>query len=410
MNILFICDILHPMGSGAEYANYLLANYLATEGYRVTIVYDGIINKGHTQKETYKEITYVPLKLAFPHMPPTYLAYYIRPEALNKIVEMSKNFDVVIIGHYVINKQLLVKLRIPKILLMHDYFPLCPLSTKYNYLTYKLCTEPKCSLCIFKYGLRKHKIISIPSLMLHKLKRQHLLETLTCFDKIVFVSKGQREVFFKGISKIKEIDIAHEILKRSDVSYNIVVPQVNNFTRTTRATIVIYNGGLMYEKGYNIVLDVANRAKENKLKLSFILTRTCQQHMIKKANIIFLGNIPRSTYTRILWRSMVALYPSLWYEPFGYAVAEIIFAKVPLISSQSIGLLELFCNEGINPTKLFTIVKEKYNPLKYFKGLLEVMRYYQEFKERSIKAYEILQKIVHKGKYTRFKSIIDKVV
>jgi hypothetical protein len=130
--------------------------------------------------------------------------------------------------------------------------------------------------------------------------------------------------------------------------------------------IVLYVGMIENRKNLQTILKVADRIKELKQNVSFVLVGKIGHggmriidEINKRNNVIHLKNIDDEKLKLLYNISDVFLFPSL-YEGFGYPPLEAMQSGLPVIASNNTSLKELLGNGAIlcEPQDINAIVKE----------------------------------------------------
>lgn len=125
-------------------------------------------------------------------------------------------------------------------------------------------------------------------------------------DRILCVSKRQAEIISTA---------APELGNKIEVVYNPPPPTWTK-TRKRKSPTFLYVGGRSYIKGYHIVKLLMKRINAN-----FVLTKI-ERNVLTKSRVVKLGEVPDRLMDRLYGEAWALLFPSLWEEPFGYAVLE----------------------------------------------------------------------------------------
>jgi len=131
--------------------------------------------------------------------------------------------------------------------------------------------------------------------------------------------------------------------------------------------IVLYVGRLVYEKGPQLLIEVASKLRRGDLKYLIVGDGSMRPYLMdltKKLGVAdkvyFLGHIPDGDLSALYRWAWVAVFPSL-YEPFGIVALEAMGAGAPVIVSGVGGLDE--------------IVQDGYNGLKFLPGWSDSLAY-----------------------------------
>lgn len=425
--VTFISDIVYPNGSGAEFANYLIIREISRK-HHVNMLYCKDMNKISPEgfyRESHNNLSLIPLAIFnLPvgnkgfniHM----MSLHIPSKIFNKINKVLDNSDVIIISHYAYGLLRYRKLiSSPILVLIHDYFPICPRSTLFNYMFQDLCFGPSSGLCpkcyyIFSklntYASMFKLCTKIPCYVLGDVVTYQKLKLLCKADRLIFVSKGLKNIILQTI-KNNYPSLYTCLSKKAAVCYNPLPPKafkrllVNQNEKmrhfSEKRINLLYNGGLSLEKGFHIILSLIRYLRNSKgsmflnkisnvEEINIALTKSINRgKRVKNSSPItikYYDRLPRVKYEKLLKESHILIYPSLWYEPFGYSILEALIERIPVITTGRAGIFELLGNDLNEISRYVCITGTR--PLDILRKILHIVKYYSSSVEKSSKAIE----------------------
>ena len=235
-----------------------------------------------------------------------------------------------------------IKSRLPVILDVHDYWPVCFAKDMY-YLNKKFCEKRstfKCSFCLFS-KFRFPVFFSLPFLKIEKIWRRKLLEKI---EKIIVHSNFVKQVLQEAEEfENKEINV---------IPYPLMIsaPEKIKKPEIEKELKLLFAGRVDFHKGADLLLEIAKSLKEHDINLRIDvlgrgkLTKALER---KDLNIYVHGFLGKERF-KFFEKAHFLIAPSRWPEPFGIVALEGAAYDTPVITLEtSGGLAEIVKENGI---------------------------------------------------------------
>ena len=220
--------------------------------------------------------------------------------------------------------------RMPVVITIHDYKPICPLGTKLL-PDGRLCEERAGMVC-FRSGC-----VSLPQLM-----REHVRY------RLIARALAHGKVLLVGTESMRRA-LGREGIRCEVVGYPVTPPAPDFARRPAEHPTFLYCGRLAPEKGVGLLLRAFARivGELPRLRLRLIgdgperarLQRLASDLGVAEA-VSFAGWQPRGEVDRSMAEAWALVAPSLWAEPFGLVAPEAIMRGLPVVASAAGGLAE----------------------------------------------------------------------
>ncbi len=236
---------------------------------------------------------------------------------------------------------------IPLVQTLHDYQLVCP--------NYKLFNGKK-ELCTSCFGNKFSNAIRYSCVDNSKIKSA--IAALELFmnkglyrnkvSRFIAPSKFVRTMITQGgVDKDKVEVLPHFLfLDQYKMSNECEVPSLLS-THGIQSPYFIYSGRLVHEKGIQFLVDLwssftpdAQLVIAGEGPLLNDLIHTVKEKGMEK-RIVFLGHLDHDDLMPVIAHARAMLVPSIWHEPFSYAVYEAMACGVPVIASTRGGMQEL---------------------------------------------------------------------
>jgi glycosyltransferase involved in cell wall biosynthesis len=337
LNILFLSELFYPHGSGAELATYNYADMLSKAGCRITVVTNKFGEEAQFSKVNSFNIIRIPL---FDGSEGTKFSVLTRIDVLvsNFLTKLVKWSDVVYVPRFWFSAILLAKsCNKPVITHLHDYIPICPLSTSCCLPNMEACKATFCKpRCIYAFEKRRGRNLRKAALSTAlNLSIGQLVPRLVRFsDAIICVSKNQRDNLLVKQGSLRD---------KMHVIYNPVSDFIN---LEIAGRDFGYFGGLDPLKGFQVLLAALKRrsiyhlenVKINATKFEIIDPSVLK--LLEKLGITPYGKVSLEEFRRIYKSIRTVLVPSLWNEPWPYGVVEALLQRRLLVASAIGGIPE----------------------------------------------------------------------
>lgn len=222
---------------------------------------------------------------------------------------------------------------------LHDYQPISCNAAVFNDLGRKSFFDSLKEEVLFElseHASISRALLSTLSSPVHRLGRSFVAEA----DEILCVSKRQAEIIARK---------APELAGRIQVIYN-PLPELVVVEKRLSTPSMIYLGGDSHIKGFNIFLKASYELLKQSSDIKFTLTRDfkhASRLLIERLNRKFgraynlAGYLKHEQLADLYSSSWALLFPSMWEEPFGYAVVEAMLAGTVPIASNVGGVSEI---------------------------------------------------------------------
>jgi glycosyltransferase involved in cell wall biosynthesis len=350
MNILFLSEMLHPHGGGAELATYLYASLLSKADFNVAVITNRFAGELEFSKSGNLAIYRLPLFKGSRTVKYSILRRFdvLFSSFMRKMVKWA---DVVYIPRFWYSAIPLAKAYgKPVITHLHDYIPICPLSNIYDALKDAVCNHNSqlCSAgCIYVYertqgrGFRE----TLTSVTLNSTLGRYLGKFVKLSDAIICVSKAQKNIITKVEPSLSaKIHVIYNPLP--EPSYIDI--EGNDFG---------YFGGLDFSKGFHILCKAMmhiNRVNHKSTRIHATKFPDSDEQLIRslgQLGILPYGKLDSDEYEKVYRQVRAVIVPSIWPEPWPYVVVEAIIRGRFIIASSTGGIPEQV--EGCKGTLLF---------------------------------------------------------
>ncbi len=333
MNVLFLSEQYYPFGSGAEVATSLYAELLGQKGFDVAVVTNSFSETRKVVKEKNVTVHYLPL--FGPNQSPKYSMLKRSDVLFSKLLtELIDWADVVYVPRFWFLAIPFAKMhKKPVIVHLHDYIPICPLSNVYRKTETKPCDKLSCLNCIYAFeqegSLRRTLVSTISNLTLGNI----FPKLIELSDAVVCVSKAQKDIITQN---------APRLLPKTSVIFN---PYVEPEDSTIEGKDFGYFGGSDKFKGFRTLLKAVASVNTNAEATINIQTtkipKNVREHAyLEKAGFILNGKLDKQTYNVLYKKISTVLVPSLWPEPWPYAIVEALLSGRYIIASSIGGIPE----------------------------------------------------------------------
>jgi len=337
LNILFLSELFYPHGGGAELATYLYAKLLAEAKTDVVVITNRFVGEPEFSFNEGFKVYRLPL---FDRTENVKYSILKRVDVLfsSFMRKWIKWADVVYVPRFWFSAIPLAKAyKKPVIVHLHDYIPICPLATFYNFKEDRVCDHAFCSVdCIYRGERRKRGLLkSAGSTFLNMSVWRFLRKCISQADAVICVSKAQRNILAKS---------APWLAPKLRVIYN-PLPPLSPWP--INGDYFGYFGGTSYVKGFNVLLRALEYRKLQGHKSIFVYGTkfsSVGQHFINYLRHIgFLANSKLSLcdYERVYSKIKAVIVPSIWQEPLPYIVSEALLRGRLVIASKTGGIPEL---------------------------------------------------------------------
>lgn len=276
---------------------------------------------------------------------------------------------------------IIMKLKIPVIKTIHNYYDICP-QRDLMYQGKEICSNfidtTRCAECLSYLPppnvTLKHKFISSMPYSLFKIcqKLKNLLEYNKYYEyeetdkeiprnqKIIYTQKqyDYRKTYF--IKRLNNLDIIHcsshriaqilidngilkdkiRIIPLSSKSLDFIIPKP---IRDDRYPVVFgFTGGKSLRKGYHLIIKAFSKLDQNKARL--IILGAGETGMFKGLSIELRKYYNLNYINQIFQEIDVGVIPSVWEEVFGITGIEMLSARIPVVASRIGGITEWLKN------------------------------------------------------------------
>jgi glycosyltransferase involved in cell wall biosynthesis len=339
MNVLFLSEQIYPHGSGAELATYLYADLLSKSDFNVRVVTNKFAGEPAFSTEGHLEIYRLPL---FKNSESVKYSMLERIDVLfsSFLRKMLKWADVVYVPRFWFSAIPLAKAYGKSVVThLHDYIPICPLSTTFDASKKNLCKgnnficPPKCVYSFEKTGSRSFKD-ALASIAFNSAFGSSFPRLIKLSDAVICVSKAQRDILSKADPSFSS---------KLSVVYN---PLPGFEDVPLKGDDFGYFGGLNYLKGFQTLNTAAARiiglsSKPLKIRSTKISNiRKEFADALGRSGFLLYGKVERKQYNEIYANIQAVLVPSLWPEPWPYVVVEALMQGRLVIASHVGGIPE----------------------------------------------------------------------
>lgn len=336
---MFLSELFHPHGSGAELATRLYAELLSNADVSVNVVTNRFAGESAVTKNGSLTIHRLPM---FKNGDTIKYSVLTRFDVLfsSFLREMIKKADVVYVPRFWFSAILLAKAqRKPVISHLHDYIPVCSLSNVYNETKAENCTRqtPFCSPeCIYSFEKAHERNLkqTITSIVLNTSIGRYIPKLVKLADAVVCVSKKQMEIVGEKDQSLRD---------KMNVIYN-PFPDFSDIDLTCND--FGYFGGSDVLKGFRILAKALMRLKGRSAKpihvhaTKFKGYENSYVNELKDLGLVLHGKLEDAEFERVYRSVSCVLVPSLWHEPLPYVVTEALVRRRFVIASRVGGISE----------------------------------------------------------------------
>ena len=333
--VLVVSERYWPDGSGGELATHLIVGLLR-DAFDVTVV------TGSRNVARHENVRYVYEPLLSRREKPILWLNVGRLVGKDRFRRLLREVDIVYVPRFSfplipyarsMGKRVVVHL--------HDYIPISYTATilaPYEEHKDRVARDDIRLECM--KGV-KYCVASLALWWLPKLARRWIAQA----DKVICVSKRQANIVLDALPELKG---------RVEVVYNPLPAEVisaNPAKEPSEIPTFLYVGGDSYIKGFDILLQTVRILDGKGVKAKLILTNRYGnkakdriQSLKQKLNHIFIEVVGRIGYRKLVEIHRYAwalLFPSIWEETFGYAVAEAMALGTIPVAFRVGGVLEL---------------------------------------------------------------------
>ena len=358
MNILFLSELFHPHGGGAELATYLYAKLLSRADFNVVVLTNRFAGEPQFSKNRNLIVYRLPLFKGGGSLKYSILKRFdvLFSSFMRKMIKWA---DVIYIPRFWFSAIPLAKAyKKPVITHLHDYIPICPLSNLYDVSKEIVCDHngllcpPR---CIYAYEKIQGRGFTetLTSVILNSTFGRYLGKFVKFSDAAICVSKVQRDMIIKREPSLRD---------KTYVVYN-PLPELSYIEM--EGDDFGYFGGSNYLKGFHVLC-------RTMAQLNHVGSRVTNIHATKfsgsskqlleslgNLGILSYGKLNDDEYTRVYRQIRAVIVPSIWHEPWPYVVVEAITRGRFVIASRIGGIPEqvegckgaLLCEPG-NPKQL----------------------------------------------------------
>jgi len=358
MNVLFLSELFHPHGGGAEYATFLYAELLSQAGFNITVVTNRF--SGEPEVSRHRKMTVYRLPLLGKGGSVKY-AILKRFDVLfsSSMRKMMKWADVVYIPRFWFSAIPLAKaFGKPVIMHLHDYISVCSLAVLYNAIDAKACDcrsifcSPRCIYIHEKtYGRNaKETLISV---LLNSSVGRYLPKIVELSDAIICVSKSQRNIIAeKEPSLLKKLHVIYNPLPK----LSFVEIKGDDFG---------YFGGPNVLKGFRVLYQALlnlNHVSSRLIRIHSTQFQFYNEQIVRalsESGFLLYSKLDKNELDKVYENIRAVVFPSIWYEPWPYVVVEalikgrfVIASRIGGIPEQVNGCKGVILFEAGNPNEL----------------------------------------------------------
>jgi glycosyltransferase involved in cell wall biosynthesis len=343
LNVLFLSEQIYPHSSGAELATYLFAKSLSETGFNVKLVTNRFPDEPFFSQDGKVSIYRLPLYEKFGTVKYTVMAKVnvLFSEFFNRQIKWA---DVVYVPRFWFSVIPLAKAHgKPVVTHLHDYVAICPLTWAFDFSKNSPCKgnralcSPKCSYCYEKTMNRPFKGM-LASVALNSICGKVFSTLIGLSDAVICVSNAQKNIISQsGFLSSNKLSVVN-----NPVETNAEVPlKGNDFG---------YFGGLdrakgiqtLYKAAVNLTTSQPKPFKIHATKISGIN----QEYLVcfRKMNFIPYGKLEKKQFTEVYQNISTIIVPSIWFEPWPYAVVEALLSRRYVIASKIGGIEDQVVN------------------------------------------------------------------
>ncbi len=340
MNILCLSELIYPHASGAELATYLYAKMLSEHGFNVRVVTNRFADEPAYSKDGELSIYRIPLyeKTETVKFVGMGRIDVLLSGFLNRMMQWA---DVVYIPRFWFSAIPLAKAhRKPVITHIHDYIPICPMVVAFDFSKQlpckgnKLLCSPKCIyFCEKIVNKRQRSLMGLmASLGLNSTCGPLFSTLIGQSDAIICVSEPQKSL------------LSHNSLLAPQKLHVVYNPTLTTQKTEPTGTDFGYFGGLEMIKGIIPLYRAALRLDADR-KRPFVIhatkfdgVRQNLKNKLQKIGFRTYGKLDKNQYNAVYGKVACVVVPSVWFEPWPYAVVEALESGRFVIASKIGGI------------------------------------------------------------------------
>jgi len=338
MNVLFLSELFHPHGGGAELATYLYANLLSGEDFNVVVVTNRFVGEPEVSQNG-KLTTYrLPL---FKNGSSKYSVLKRFDVLFSTFMRrLMKWADAIYIPRFWYSAIPLAKAyRKPVVTHLHDYIPVCPLSNIYDVSKEAVCDQHSLLCpprCIYAYEKTQGRGFSeaLTSMALNSTLGRYFGTFVRFSDVVLCVSKVQRDMIIMGAQSLRD---------KTYVIYN-PLPELSYVEM--EGDDFGYFGGPNYLKGFHTLYHAMMHIHRTNRRVTEIHATKFPSYSkqfakaLSRLGILLYGKLENEEYEKLYRQIRAVVVPSLWHEPWPYVVVEAIIGGRVVIASSIGGIPE----------------------------------------------------------------------
>lgn len=338
MNILFLSELLHPHGGGAELATHLYARILSKAGFNVVVVTNRFAGESKVSKNGNLTVYRLPLLKRSGSVKYSVLPRFdvLFSSFMKKLMKWAGTVYIPRVWYSAI--PLAKSYGKPVIVHLHDYISSCPLSNVYDVSEGAICNRNSllCSpRCIYVYEKIKGRgfVETIISTALNSALRC-LGNLVKLSDAVICVSKAHRNITIRR---------APSLCAKTHVIYN-PLPELSYVE--IEGDDFGYFGGLNYVKGFRTLyhaLELIRQVNPRTIKIHATKFPQSAKHLaksLKRLGIFPYEKLNYNQYEKLYGQIRAVIVPSVWPEPLPYLVSEAILRGRIVVASNVGGIPE----------------------------------------------------------------------
>ena len=311
-----ICYFYHNLGGGVEHYTNRFINLKCTDNFLVLIKYD-IYLKKYILTIRWQEIEYSAVIENIFDLNTIFASQKVDEIIVSSLVSYP---DVLNTLKQILNLKKKADSKLT--LLLHDYFPICPVFVLVDYESNN-CSFSENKDCDACY--KNHKNI-LPYIAIDTsvyFWRSKWNEFLNKCDSIIVFSDSSKSILEASFGSLKQIEvIPHQ------VDY---IEAVNKKAKTTKTLNIGFLGNFNYYKGLNIINDmiiiIRKERKNIRLKLFGTTVHPIKDRFLEVTGSYNPKDLPKLTFEHDI---DIFLIPSIWPETFSYTTQEVIEMDMPI--------------------------------------------------------------------------------
>ncbi len=359
-----LCEFFYPFDrGGSEWSVFYLAKGLINTGHKVTICtpnYGSKKNDLYNLIRIYRFPFYIKLKKVYSTVTPLVFStpiwwIYSGFFTVKAILKIKPNV-IHVQGKYFLVAAIIAKLifKVPIVVTLRDYIPLCPIGFCLSKYPYK-----SCNLGHFIFN-------EIPDYL-----RTYSSSANPIFLSVLIVTNIYAKIYsmflvflLKRVNKIVGISFAlSSIYRKNSIDIDNVIYNSTDFFTPAKSIpkkYLLYLGRLTPGKGVDLLIRSYQLASDRYTipKLLIVGDGILRTEIKKQKNVSLLGHVKHSSIRSLFRKAYLTIVPSVWQEPFGRVALESIAHRVPVAGTLRGGLPEI-----INNNKTGILVKPEISQL-----------------------------------------------